>query len=111
MLLLDQNISFRAVRPLRRSYQGCIHVSDVGLNGASDTRIRAYARVRGLAIVTFDQDHLDLAVIDRRPPKVILLTMGNTSTMAVSHLLLDRCEQIKDFLRSEGSNDLVLELP
>ena len=111
MLLFDQNISFRIVRLLRRSFPKCLHVSDAGLMGASDSRIRAYSKIHKLAIVTFDQDHVDLAVMDKQPPKVILLTTGNTSTLAISHLITGRVVQITDFLSSEIAQDLVLELP
>ena len=79
--------------------------------GSPDNRMRAYSKIQKLAIVTFDQDHVDLAVIDKQPPKVILLTTGNTSTLAISHLIAGRAEQINDLLVSEVAQDLVLELP
>lgn len=98
MLLFDQNISFRIVRHLRALYPKCRHVSDAGLMGASDRRLRAFARIHGLAIVTFDEDHLALAALEGAPPKVILLRLGNSATLALAHRLREEHERILEFL-------------
>ncbi|MFZ1664887.1 MAG: DUF5615 family PIN-like protein [Flavobacteriales bacterium] len=111
MLLFDQNISFRIVRLLKEAYPGCIHLSKCGLTDADDTEIWSYARKHGLAIVTFDQDYIDIAVVRRKPPKVILLRCGNSGTLALAHLLHKQHERIAEFLSDGFPEDVaILEL-
>jgi len=63
MLLFDQNISFRIVRLLQEVYPGCIHLSRCGLTDAEDPEIWRYAGKHHLAIVTFDQDFIDIMAL------------------------------------------------
>lgn len=112
MLLFDQNISFRIVRLLKDVYPGCVHLSRCGLMDADDAEIWRYARTRALAIVTFDQDYIDIAALKGGPPKVILLRSGNASTLALAHMLRKRNEQIGEFLADDRPESaVVLELP
>lgn len=112
MLLFDQNISFRIVRLLKEAYPACVHLSRCGLLDAEDQTIWEYARDHSLAIVSFDQDFIDLAALHGTPPKVILLRPGNTGTLAVAHLLLEHQARILEFLREKAtSTPGVLELP
>ena len=112
MLLFDQNISFRIVRLLRAEFPKCVHLSDVGLTNASDRRIRTYARIHDLTIVTFDEDYIELATLDGAPPKVILLRIGNTGTLALSHVLRKHHTRILEFITSNAlAEQAVLEIP
>lgn len=112
MLLLDQNISFRIVRLLKEVYPGCVHLSRCGLTDADDPDIWKYARKNSLAIVTFDQDYIDLAALRGKPPCVILLRSGNSSTLALAHLLRKHREQILEFLADDlPEAAAILELP
>lgn len=111
MLLFDQNISFRIVRLLKDVFPGCIHLSRCQLVDAVDGDIWSYARKSGLTIVTFDQDFIDLAALKGSPPRILLLKSGNTSTLAISHLLRKHHERIVAFIAEdpqEGAS--VLEL-
>ncbi|HMN05354.1 MAG TPA: DUF5615 family PIN-like protein [Flavobacteriales bacterium] len=111
MLLFDQNISFRIVRLLRDSFPGCTHISKQGLLDATDRQIWEHARQSGLAIVTFDQDYIELAAISGHPPKIILLRGGNTTTLRLAHVLRKHKERIMLFLHTEGEDvPAVLEL-
>ena len=112
MLLFDQNISYRIVRLLKEAYPGCRHISKCGLVGASDRNIRAYAKRHQLAVVSFDQDHFELAALLGHPPKVILLRSRNSGTLAISHLLRKHRERILDCMNDESADSpSVLELP
>lgn len=112
MLLFDQNISFRIVRLLKESYPGCIHLSRCGLTDATDAEIWRYASKHALAIVTFDQDYIDLAALRGSPPRVILLRSGNSSTLAVAHLFQKHRHRVSEFLADEGPDAAaILELP
>ncbi len=53
-LLFDQNLSRRLVRVLAAEYPGSEHVDEVGLAGADDQAVWAYAGARGLEVVSKD---------------------------------------------------------
>ena len=96
-LLLDENISFRASSQLRESFLIVNHVSDFGLERASDWTVRKYAKDHGFTIVTFDSDFCDLLTLHGHPPLVIWLRTGNSSTRRTVDLLKSRAELIHDF--------------
>ena len=70
-LLFDQNISFRIVRLLEKTFPGCKHVKEVGLHNMTDSEIWEFAKNNDFTIVTFDADFYDFAVIKGIPPKII----------------------------------------
>lgn len=43
-LLFDQNISYRIIKKLDKSFQNCLHVSDCGLMDCDDNKIWEYAK-------------------------------------------------------------------
>jgi predicted nuclease of predicted toxin-antitoxin system len=97
-LLFDQNISFRIIGKINFEFPDSKHISDVGLAGSDDSEIWHFARKEGFAIVTFDSDFYEMALILGCPPKVIWLRTGNLTTNQVAELLLMNCNAIKDFL-------------
>lgn len=112
MLLFDQNISFRVLRLVADIYPGSVQVRREGLDEASDRKIWMHAKRSGLAIVTFDQDYLEIAALMGPPPKVILLRKGNAGTLAVSHLLREHHGRVVQFLRDvDPGCPSVLEIP
>jgi predicted nuclease of predicted toxin-antitoxin system len=86
-LLFDQNISFRAPKKVEKLFQGCKHVSDVGLLNCEDPQIWEYAKSYDYSIVTFDSDFYDMSLINGCPPKIIWLRSGNLSTLELIQLL------------------------
>lgn len=72
-LLLDQNLSYRIVKPLLATYPGAVHVSDVGLNEADDKAIWEYAKKEGYAIVTLDADFHEYSLLWGCPPLIVWL--------------------------------------
>jgi predicted nuclease of predicted toxin-antitoxin system len=71
-----------------------------------------HAKRRGLAIVTFDQDYLEIAALLGPPPKVILLRKGNSGTLAVSHLLREHRDRVVHFLEdNDPAGPAILEIP
>lgn len=103
-LLFDQNISYRIVRLLEKSFSGCKHIKEAGLENKTDTEIWEFAREHNFAIVTFDADFYDLSIVKGIPPKIIWLRTGNTSTMSISHLLIEKKKLIKDFCDYKNTN-------
>jgi len=111
MLLLDQNISFRLARLIQNEFPNATHVSSVGLLGARDENIWKYAMINQLAILTFDSDFYDLALVRGVPPKIIWIRTGNLTTREIHQLLLINIKQIFDFLSEDVENSSIcLEL-
>ncbi len=56
------------------------HVTEVGLDTASDEDIWAYADEPGFVIVSKDSDFRQLAFLHGPPPKAVWLRAGNVTT-------------------------------
>jgi predicted nuclease of predicted toxin-antitoxin system len=80
-LLIDENISWRIVKPLLEFYPDSIHVNKTNLEKPSkDTLIWEYAKKNNFIIVTNDEDFIDLLTLKGFPPKIIIFKTGNQST-------------------------------
>jgi len=107
-LLLDHNLSPRLVAAMEGAFPGSTHVTQVGLDRADDATVWAYAKERGLCIVTKDSDFSDLSVLRGFPPKVIWLRIGNCTTDEALRALLERRDLISAFLLDTSAGLLVL---
>ena len=107
-LLLDQNLSPRLVSRLAAEYPGINHVSQVGLERASDVEVWDYALANDYIIVTKDSDFNDLSVLRGSPPKVLWLRLGNCTTAMVEQLLRHGYAQITFFADADATS--ILEL-
>ena len=85
--LFDENLSTRLVGGLSDVFPGSVHVRDVGLSGASDEAVWAYAMEHGLTIVSKDSDFHQVSFLRGPPPKVIWIRRGNCTTAAIEALL------------------------
>jgi len=103
-LLFDQNISYRIVRLLQKTFPGCKHVKEMELDNMQDSEIWEFAKTNDFAIVTSDADFYDLAVIKGIPPKVIWVRTGNTSTLNISRLMIENRDQIEGFCNKKNQN-------
>lgn len=77
-LLVDNQLPVALARYLAANGWECAHVQDIGLGAAEDTIIWQYAKERGLAIITKDEDFQVLA--NRQgsiPPQVVWVRLGN----------------------------------
>ena len=101
-LLFDQNLSYRLVQELRKSFPGSEHVRLVKV------RIWRYAKDREFVIVTFDSDFYERGLVHGFPPKIIWLRCGNTSTENVLDLLRRHQSDIGDFAGDLSSGCLEL---
>lgn len=104
-ILFDQNISYRVLNLLPKSFIESEHVNNVNLNGATDLEIWNYAKIESYSIVTFDSDFCDIANLKGHPPKIIWLRIGNTSTFNVAQKLSLKDDIIKEFLTDDGKSD------
>jgi len=88
-LLFDQNLSPGLVRSLSDLYPDSIHVRDVRLDSADDSKIWDYALINDLTVVTKDADFVELILVSKRSPKVIWIKRGNCSTKEIEQMLRD----------------------
>ena len=97
-LLLDENLSFRLVKSLRKLFPGTAHVKDFNLVGEDDERIWNLAKEQGFVIATKDNDFLNRALLRGHPPQVVQVAIGNASTREIESLLLERADKIEKFI-------------
>ena len=99
-LLFDQNISYRISKKLIDFPITSLHVSECDLYDVEDLQIWTYAQKNNFAIVTFDSDFYDLAILKGHPPKVIWLRTGNLTTSKILEIILKNQALITEFLIS-----------
>jgi predicted nuclease of predicted toxin-antitoxin system len=75
-LLFDPNLSRHLLRQLAVEYPDSRHVTDVGLDTATDAEIWAWAGGNDYVIVSKDSDFRQLAFLHGPPPKAVWLRMG-----------------------------------
>jgi predicted nuclease of predicted toxin-antitoxin system len=108
-LLFDQNLSRRLVGMFSIEHTDSRHVTDVGLETATDAEIWSYAGEHGFVIVSKDSDFRQLAFLHGPPPKAIWVRLGNASTIAIFDALRDNREEIVRF--SDDADEALLVLP
>ncbi|MGO9129830.1 MAG: DUF5615 family PIN-like protein [Bryobacteraceae bacterium] len=83
-MLLDQGVPRDAASRLRESVYECTHVGEIGMSGAADHDILAWAVRQHATIVTLDADfHAILAVSTASAPSVIRMRMQGLDANAV----------------------------
>ena len=105
-LLFDQNISFRIVKLLSKSFEDCEHLSECNLLNSEDSQIWTYAKEHKYSIVTFDSDFYDISLIKGHPPKIIWIRTVNSSTKEIVKLLSNNKTQLLNFLENPELNDI-----
>jgi predicted nuclease of predicted toxin-antitoxin system len=95
--LFDENLSFRLVRELADVYPDSAHVRDIGLRGAADQVVWAYAAQQRFLLTSKDADFYQRSLVFGAPPKVLWLRFGNVSTAAMAVLLRQRYVAVRRF--------------
>jgi len=108
-LLFDQNLSWRLSKRLAVDFPNCKQIVSIGLANADDRTVWNYAASAGFAVVSKDQDFLDLALSLGPPPKFIWLRVGNGPTHEIEILLRSRKADVLTFLADPSG--AILELP
>jgi predicted nuclease of predicted toxin-antitoxin system len=96
-LLFDQNLSRRLVGMFTVEYPESKHVTEVGLDTATDAEIWSYAREHDFVIVSKDSDFRQLAFLHGPPPKAIWVRLGNDSTIEIYEALRSNHGEIVRF--------------
>jgi len=101
-LLLDANLSWRSESVLQQHFTSCLHIDSARLRRpASDKEIWEYAEKNDMVIVTNDEDFLDISVVKKFPPKIILLRTGNQNRKFIEQILIQKLPEITEFVNSE----------
>lgn len=108
-LLFDENLSPRLVDLLAAEFPGSTHPERLGMRGAADARIWAYAREHGYTIVSKDNDFRQYAFLYGPPPKVLWLSVRNAGTTEIASLLADHAAEIQAFDATPEQSLLVVE--
>jgi predicted nuclease of predicted toxin-antitoxin system len=93
-LLFDQNLSPQLAKRLSDIFPESKHVEDFRMDHGSDRGVCDMALREGFVIVSQDEDFAELAYLLDPAPKVIWLTLGNTSTTHRERILRLQQEQI-----------------
>jgi len=108
-LLFDANISYRIKKKIADVYKDSLHVTDINLSSpAKDAEIWDWAKKNNFIIVTYDSDFEIMSGIYGFPPKVILLKIGNQSTVFIANTLEKFKDSIQEF--SENKTEVILEI-
>lgn len=108
-LLLDQNLSRNLVGRLRELYPDSAHVTEVGMETATDQEVWDYAAANDYVIVSKDEDFRQLAALHGPPPKTVWLRLGNVRTSIVLQKLVDEHDAIERF--GSTGEEAVLAIP
>jgi predicted nuclease of predicted toxin-antitoxin system len=85
------------------------HVTEVGLDTATDAEIWSYAGEHDFVIVSKDSDFRQLAFLHGPPPKAIWVRLGNATTIEIFDALRDNREEIARF--GSDADEALLVLP
>ena len=107
-LLLDENMSWRAIKLLLPYFEKVLQVTDISKTRMSDTNIWHYAKQNNFIIVTYDYDFRDLSVVKGFPPKVIWIRKGNLSKEELADKLIKNKKSIMEF--AENIDISILEI-
>ena len=89
-------------------FPNSLHVRDVGMKATIDPIVWDYAKDNNLMIVSKDADLRDLSLVFGNSPKVILLRLGNCSTLQIKNLLRRDFNAIELFYEDENFSLLAL---
>ena len=107
-LLIDQNLAPRLVQLLGPSFDGSVHVRDLGLSQADDRQIWEHAKADGYIILSKDDDFHQRGLVLGHPPKVIWGQLGNASTREVCEAVLKFQSSIEEFAASPEESVMVI---
>ena len=98
-LLLDQGLPRSAVRFLSAAGWDVVHVGDIGLQRAEDSRVLERARLDARTCITLDADfHALLATTEAKSPSAVRIRIEGLDSKAICELLLKVWPRIESAL-------------
>jgi len=107
-LLLDENISYRALKYIDSHFPGSVHVSNIKKGRITDREIWDYAKRNDFVITTYDEDFYEWQQLRDFPPFIIWLRFGNASTRYIAGKLIHHKNDILKMVSDETKG--VLEI-
>lgn len=99
-VLLDEGLPLRAAQWLREFGVDAMHVRELDLASAPDTRILDTARAEQRVCVTLDHDfHAILAETGAETPSVVLIRMQQTGYVDTGRLILRILGEVEEQLK------------
>jgi predicted nuclease of predicted toxin-antitoxin system len=105
-LLLDQNISYKLIKPLLQLYEDVVQISRLGMGQTSDSMVWQYALTHEYTIVTYDAYFPERNALTGYPIKVLWLKCEDTSTENILRLLSENYDAILQFHEDNKKNCL-----
>ena len=100
-LILDQGLPLSLASLLRQRGLNATHVGEIDMSAASDEAIVAYARAKGLIIVTLDADfHALLAVSGALAPSVIRVRVQGLKARDACSFIQTVVDQVRNDLEA-----------
>jgi predicted nuclease of predicted toxin-antitoxin system len=94
--LIDEPLSPAVAVSLVEAGHDALHLSDIGLLGATDTDVMAAAAGNGRVLVSADTDFGELLALGRRPgPSVIIFRRAPRQPEAQALMLLENLDSIE----------------
>lgn len=98
-LLLNENLSWRMIKPLVSISEEIVHVSDLKITQpADDVAIWNYAKKNGFTIISKDDDFEKIVLLRKAPPKLIYLKTYNLDTKKLVDLIIGNKDKIIQFV-------------
>ncbi|MBV8810089.1 MAG: DUF5615 family PIN-like protein [Acidobacteriaceae bacterium] len=110
-LLLDEDLSPRLVPKLLSLFSELAHVGDVGLRQAHDQAIWNWATANGYAIVTSDNDFVEMSQRFGWPPKLIHIEHCDFPFRVVEDMLRRSAVRLSEFEKDKTSGVFVIRHP
>jgi len=107
-ILFDQNLSSKLVDRLKDLYPDSKHLSEVGLESATDFQVWDFAKEHGFAIASKDSDLGEIGMVRGFPPRIIWIRRGNCSTTEIEQLLRENSASILNLEESAPFGILLL---
>jgi predicted nuclease of predicted toxin-antitoxin system len=96
-LLLDQNISYKAIKSLSPYFTEVVQVGRVGMGQTEDAMIWQYALTHEYILLTFDAYFQNRNIQAGHPLKIIRLYLTNNTVSNVIRLITENIETIRIF--------------
>jgi predicted nuclease of predicted toxin-antitoxin system len=101
-LLLDQNFSYKLLKPLSKIYEEVAQISRIGMGQTSDSMIWQHALTNEYTIVSRDAYFAEKNALTGYPIKVIWVKCQDISTENILNILTDQYEAIMQFYHDEA---------
>jgi predicted nuclease of predicted toxin-antitoxin system len=107
-LVLDENLSPKLVRLLEPVFPDVEHIFSLGWISWDDKAIWDGCRLMNAALITKDNDFIDLATLYGRPPFVVKLAIGNQPTRSAAAILVRDRDLLEAAFQRQEQSTLIL---